>query len=64
MFHVLNTTDLLCMGYKLDSSFALHISVREGAAGLLGTTFIRGYDFAANFYTLKAEVHFELRKYG
>jgi hypothetical protein len=63
MFHVLNTTDLLRMGYKLDSSFALHISVR-GAAGLLGTTFIRGYDFAANLYTFKAEVHFELRKCG
>jgi len=58
MFHVLNTTDLLRMGYKLDSSFALHISVRVGTAGLLGTTFIRCYDFAANLYTFKAEVHF------
>ena len=50
------------MGYKPDSSFALHISVREGTAGLLGMTFIRGYDFAASLYNLKAEVHFELRK--
>jgi len=52
------------MGYKLDSSFTLKISVREGAAGLLGTTFIRGYDFAASLYNLKTEMHFELRKCG
>jgi hypothetical protein len=64
MFHVLNNTDLLCVGYILDSSFAVHISVREGAAGLLGTTFIRGYDYGANLYNLKAEAHFELRKSG
>lgn len=49
---------------KFDSSFALHISVREGAAGLLGTNFIRGYDFVASIYNLKAEVGFELRKCG
>jgi hypothetical protein len=64
MFHVLNATDLLCMGYKLDFSFSAHISVREGAAILLGTNFIRGYDFAANLYNFKAEVYFELRKFG
>jgi hypothetical protein len=63
MFNVLNIIDLLCMGYKLESSFALHISVR-GAAGLLGTTFIRCYDFVASLYNLKAEIHFELQKCG
>jgi hypothetical protein len=58
MFHVMNTTDSQCMGYKLDSSFALHISVREGAAGLLGTNFFRGCDFAARLYNLKTKMHF------
>jgi hypothetical protein len=48
VFHVLNATDLLRVGYKLASSFALHISVREVAASLVGTTFIHGYDFATS----------------
>jgi len=55
---MMNTTDLQCMGYKLDSSFALHISVREGAADLLGTNFFRGCDFAARLYNLKTKMHF------
>jgi hypothetical protein len=60
----MNTTDLQCVGYKLDSSFALHISAREGVAGLLGTNFSRCCDFAARLYNMKTKMHFELRKCG
>jgi hypothetical protein len=52
------------MGYKLDSSFALHISVREGEAGLFGTTFFRGYGFTASLCNWMTAMHFELRKCG